>query len=598
MWLIALQAAAANVLVAIAAFGFGSWIPRFLPASFSRFTRLVCAMIGGFGLLGLTVFLVGCISLTRWSVGAILITGAILAVTGKLKPWELRLPIAKIPAAIVCAMLLWTAVGGLAEPIGSWDKDGVAYHLVGPKVWLRDGIIRPIADNMNTSYPNTPEMVFTALGAFGGDRAAGFSACWTIGLLLAIAAAIARRCGLSVRAAWWAAALAVTMPAVYNGGFAAFVDVIYATFILAAVRVGLDATERRHFAIFGFFCGLAMATKYPALLALPVLVLCAAWKRNTAGSLRAMMSNGLTAVAVAVLVSSPIYVRNWIFLGSPLYPPPASIAKILHVKYFPTEAIRSFYQYNIERGRGHGRGPLHFLTLPFNLTYHTADFSGAGGIGLTPLAFGPFGLWALWRGEFARRLALVALLLSILWFVTMQESRYLIHVYTISAIFAAAGWQKANELTGIRGRLLSLSVVGFSLTYGIYMISHVQLAAARSVFSATQASQWSRNKVFIEGFDYINHTQEVKRVLILDRSVPPYYSDKDYVKPFGQWGERPYPGIETVADVLPRLREMGITHVFDVQSTISDYQVPANYPGLLLVFQAPGQRVYEVSPGK
>ena len=30
-------------------------------------------------------------------------------------------------------------------------------------------------------------------------------------------------------------------------------------------------------------------------------------------------------------------------------------------------------------GNGHGRGLLHFFTLPFNLTFHTADFSGAGG---------------------------------------------------------------------------------------------------------------------------------------------------------------------------------------------------------------------------
>jgi hypothetical protein len=599
MWRIALQAIAANAWVSVAAFGYGSWIPRFLPQTFSRFAKLACGLIGGFGLLGLTVFLVGHVSLTRWSVGAILIVGTILAAASKLRPWDLCLPVAKVPAAIVCAMLVWTAVAGLAEPVGSWDKDGVAYHLVGPKVWLRNGIIRPIADNMNTSYPDTPEMVFTALSTFGGGRAPGFSACWTIGLLLAVAAALGRRCGLDVSATWWAAALAVTMPAVYNGGFAAFVDVIYATFILAAVRVGLDATERKHFAIFGFFCGLAMATKYPALLALPVLVLCAVWKRRTVGSLRAAIPNVLAAVAVAALVSSPIYVKNWILLGTPLYPPPASIAKILHVKYFPTDAIRTFYQYNIARGRGHGRGPLHFLTLPFNLTYHTADFSGGGGIGLTPLAFGPFGLWALWREGFARRLALMGLLLSILWFVTMQESRYLIHVYTISAIFAAAGWQKATTITGRRGRLLCASIVAISLAYGIDMISHVQLPAARSVLSATQAVQWRRNNaVFIEGFDYINHTPEVEHVLILDRSVPPYYSDKDYVKPFGQWGERVYPGIETVPDVLPRLREMGITHVFDVQSTISDYRVPTDYHGLVLVFQGPGQRVYQVLPGK
>jgi len=541
------------------------------------------------------VFLVGHVSLTRWTVGATLTVGLALAVLSRFWPWELRLPVAKVPAVIVCAMLAWTAIAGLAEPVGDWDKDGVAYHLLGPKVWLRNGIIRPIAENMNTSYPNTPEMVFTALRAFGGDRAPWFSACWTIALLLGIAATLARRCGLSVSATWWAAALVVTMPAVHAGGIVGFVDVIYATFILAAVRIGLEATELTHFAVFGFFCGLAAATKYPALLAAPVLIFCAVGNSVEWRSLRAMMPKALTAFAAACIVCSPIYLKNWILLGTPLYPPPAAVAKFMHVKYFPVEAIRQFYQYNVNRGNGHGRGPLHFFTLPFNLTYHTADFSGAGGIGLAPLAFLPLGLLELWRQRFARLLALIALLLLILWFITMQESRYLIHVYVLSAVFAAAGWQKASSITGARGRILCVAVIALSVIYGTYMIGTFQLPAARSVFSVGQARKWREERaVFIEGFDYINRSSDVSRVLILDVSVPPYYSDKDYVKPFGQWGERAYPTVETAADILPKVRELGITHVFDVASKVSGYQVPRDYPGLMLVFQGPDQRVYRV----
>src|SRR5258708_14282529 len=109
-----------------------------------------------------------------------------------------------------------------------------------------------------------------------------------------------------------------------------------------------------------------------------------------------MSPSAAIATAVACAVASPIYLKNWYFLGSPIYPPPPSVAHYLHVKYFPTEAVRAFYDYNIRRGNGHGRGLLHFFTLPFNLTYHTADFSGAGGIGLPPLAFAPFGMFPAW----------------------------------------------------------------------------------------------------------------------------------------------------------------------------------------------------------
>src|SRR5437763_5579417 len=104
---------------------------------------------------------------------------------------------------------------------------------------------------MNTAYPCTVEMVFAGLSAFGGDRAPGFSAVWTLPLLLAIAASLARRCGLDSKGAWWAAALLVTMPTVYNASIGAFIDGIYAAFVLAAVRVGLDASEKKQYAAFG-----------------------------------------------------------------------------------------------------------------------------------------------------------------------------------------------------------------------------------------------------------------------------------------------------------------------------------------------------------
>jgi hypothetical protein len=124
-----------------AVYGFGSWMRGLLPESFPGFTQVVCVMIGGLGLLGLTIFLVGHISLNRWTIGLVLAAGLFQAILSRLRPLPLRVPVATLPAAIVMTVLMLTAVGGLAEPVGDWGIDGVAYHLLG-KVWLRNGIIR------------------------------------------------------------------------------------------------------------------------------------------------------------------------------------------------------------------------------------------------------------------------------------------------------------------------------------------------------------------------------------------------------------------------------------------------------------------------
>lgn len=100
---------------------------------------------------------------------------------------------------------------------------------------------------------------------------------------------------------------------------------------------------------------------------------------------------------------------------------------------------------------------------------------------------------------------------------------------------------------------------------------------------------------FVESFDFLNRDPSVSRVLILDPSVPAYYSDKEYLKPFGQWGEQVLPTAPTPEDVLARLGELKISHILDVRSSISEFRVPANFPGVVLVFERPDQKVYRMS---
>src|SRR5712675_2004758 len=111
MWIPVLKAIAANIVVMIGAFGFGTSITPLLPDSFSRQTKSICAMIG-----------------------FILAIGIAMAVFSKLRPWPVSRSVAIFPAAIIAAVLVMTALSGLLEPAGDWNIDSVAYHLVGPKV--------------------------------------------------------------------------------------------------------------------------------------------------------------------------------------------------------------------------------------------------------------------------------------------------------------------------------------------------------------------------------------------------------------------------------------------------------------------------------
>ncbi len=600
----ALQAALGLLVLGLAAAGAGSGVFRRLGAAFPAWERMVFSVLGGWGLLSLALYLIGQISFSRRVIFGSALALAAVGVHFLRKVWrggELRGLVlerrAMVPATLVIFVLTVTAIAGLAPVTGDWGSDTVAYHLLGPKVWLRSGVIRPVADDCHTAFPQTAETMDAAMYAIGGTAALCLADFFTFGLFLGVIASLARRCGLDAAGGWWAAAIVASMPAVFSGAHGAFVDGLYAAFFLAAVRVALDAESNAEWGVAGIFCGLVMATKYTGLMTVPVLAAfvlilrssggAEKWRRTAAGLL---IAGGATAA-----VCGAYYARNWLLLGCPIYPPPPGLVHICRVKYLSTQAVLDFHRYIWQRGAGLGRGPLAFLLLPYQLTYHTSNFNGAGGIGLVPLGLGPLGIYATRKSATTRFLTGVVFLLTLGWFMTQQESRFLINVYAIGGVFGVIGWERVGTFGGRGVRIVAGVLVSVSVLYGMFLIVKPEVDPMHAVFSSAYAAKRNMEQIpYAQSFDYLNGDPSVKEVLILDRSVPPFYLEKNYVKPVGQWGEITVPGVESASQALGVLARLRVTHVLDVNSEIAPFQVRQPTAGLRLVFEARNQRVYRV----
>jgi hypothetical protein len=602
-----LPAVFANLLLLLAAFGLGGFLRPLLPRTFSKIDRLSIIALGGLGLLGALLFLLGLIRYSPAVMLMLLLPSGLLGIRCLLQ--EMRgvdfhsifggIPV--IPASVIALVLLITIVGGFAEPVGDIRLDTISYHYLGPRVWLRDGVIRPVLDHGFTAFPATVEVQYGVLMALGGQSAPELFAAISLSLILLLTAATALRMGLDWTGAWWVAALLSAMPAVYRGLYNGMIDVIYTAFVIAAARIAFDDERPKHSALVGLFCGFAIGTKYTGLVSTVLLVITAALFAATFRGIfsRPFLRQLGTVCLVAFIVASPWYMRNWISLGCPIYPPPPLFYHFFHIKYFPLEALLRLHRIMSISGRAMGRGPLSLLMLPFNLTFHPANFeSGAGGIGLVPLAFLPFCFHAYPWNQFAKMSALFAVLQTIFWFFTMQESRYLIQVYVIAAIFGVAGWRYVVRAAPRFGRFLSALTIATSISYGLFMIV---VARADDVHAAVSSSFAEKRKLteipFLESFRYLNRDSSVGRVLILDPSIPPYYLEKSYLKLLGKYGEQPQPEASSLREVLPELSEQHITHVLDVRSDERGFQVlPGNPENLVLVFEANDQRIYRVLP--
>lgn len=599
----------ANLLLLLSACGTGSAVRPLIPRTFSKIERLVIIALAGVGLNGVLLFLLGIIRFSPTVILSVLLPAAVLGA------WclseELRgthfarvlsgLPI--VPASVIAVVLLVTILAGFADPVGDLSEntsDAVAYHYLGPKVWLREGVIRPVLDECLTSFPATVEVQFATLTMMGGESAQELFAVIPLVLILLLAAATARRMGLDPASAWWAAALISTMPAVYRGLYGGMVDVIYAAFVLLAARIALDSELPRHCVLVGLFCGFAMGTKYTGLIGVALLVVCLfLFASNSFGRFSWRNSKHLAIVClVSALFSSPWYIRNWLVLGCPIYPPTPLLAGIFHANYFPPEAVQKIKNAVLKEGFGMGKDLLSLLLLPFHITFHPANFeNGAGGIGLIPLAFIPFCFPALRWERFPKVLGVFAILTTVAWFYTEQESRFLIHIYVLAAIFGVAGWGYVARVTPRLGRLLAVLTVAISISYGLFMIVSARVDDIHAAISKSYAETRRQKIPFLKSFEYLNNEPSVRKVLVLDPLIPTYYLDKEYLKPVGRWGEHLFPGIEDPLQALSLPSRQDITHVLDVRFNDGKFRLPEHPEHLVLILEAKDQRVYRVAPG-
>ena len=147
------------------------------------------------------------------------------------------------------------------------DGDALCYHLQVPKVFLMRGSVGFVPDLHETVYPLVTEMLYAVALEFRGPVACrGIQ--WVLGLVFAANVTALARPSLG-RRAWWAGAIALSVPAVSNGMSAPLNDVALAAFGTAAIFAWVRLHERPSVTAAiaaGLFAGLAIGVKYPALV--------------------------------------------------------------------------------------------------------------------------------------------------------------------------------------------------------------------------------------------------------------------------------------------------------------------------------------------
>ena len=201
--------------------------------------------------------------------------------------------------------------------------DALTYHLTIVASWLQQGDLSPTPLSLCCAfYPANAELMFTWPVLFAGSDALVGTVQIGFAVLAALAVAgIARSAGLKPWAAAAAGALLVVTPALLAQSPTSYADVIVVACALCAahalVRFAVTRAPQR-LVVAGLAIGLVLGTKGTGIVWATVLVVAGLVLALRAG--RDGRRGAVVFVAIALVLGSPWYARNWIQKGNPVYP--------------------------------------------------------------------------------------------------------------------------------------------------------------------------------------------------------------------------------------------------------------------------------------
>jgi len=250
--------------------------------SLAPLERLMWAAAAGLGAISLAGLGLGAVGLLRpWLLWLLTIAG--LAATARPLWQALRVAWADLAwrptgrfeklLAGYCGVTLTVALIWALTPPTAWD--GLVYHLTGPKLYLVAGRISHPLDLPYLGFPQLMEMLFTWGMGLAGERAAA-PIHWFYGLMAVFLLVTAGQRLLGGVGGWLAGAVLLSVPTIVLLAGWPYVDLtllFYTTLaFLSLIRFHESIPQSYRWLILsGTFAGLALSTKYTALVLLPAL---------------------------------------------------------------------------------------------------------------------------------------------------------------------------------------------------------------------------------------------------------------------------------------------------------------------------------------
>lgn len=352
----------------------------------------------------------------------------------------------------------------------------------------------------------------------------------------------------------------LSVPAIVRLSISAYVDLGLVFFSTASLLLFLRWTETggidRYFMGSAIFAGLALGTKYNALILLFVMACFVAWasaRRFAGHSLASARSAGLGILFVAVSLSvfSPWMIRNYIWTKNPFFPLFKSVFSYNQKDSFSSEEVPAGASLKMTslayRRTIHQESWTEILLLPARLFFQGEDndarlFDGRLNPGLLILPFFAFwpGLSSKFQNHARWMAAFSVLIFGYTIFSTVLRVRYLAPIVPPLTILAMMGlrnlWIRISSVPSVVGRkaavgCLLIGVIFVLFWNAAYVVEQFALIRPWSYLSGeVSREEYIRaRRPEYSAMQFINwKLPEDSRVLLVFTGRQGYYLDRDF----------------------------------------------------------------------
>lgn len=563
--------------ICMVAMGLGLSLSRVLGLRYSGAVESVAFSFAlGSGAITMAVFaLASAHLLTKWIVVVVLVCAGVLT-SRQVVHWlrgvvhttrrSIRLSLYELvlfSVLVGCAGCTW-----LASRCPPLHYDALNYHLAFPAKYLRNGGFMHIPGHFYASYPANMGMLYAvALCLKCGALAKQVH--WLFGVASAAAVYALARGSSDRRGALMAAGLFYVSPVVLSVscfGLSDMASTFYSVLSLGAVIRWRSERQWSWLGVSAALCGLAMGTKYQALLftAVPVgLVACFAacggerrgWRATVRG-----ISFGFAFGASALTVMGPWLLKNAVCTGNPVYP------YLNGLFGEPLPFIGARHELLGRLPRGGGSVALAAYYARSFIALWSSELSAMCWLGPCFLAYLPFLISVRWRLWASRALAAFLALSIVIWVATIHETRYFLPGLVSLSVLLGQGVSAASVRARIRLIAMwclppllatNLAATAWNMEKRIGLLDYIVGRAPARVFLDDKVDYYRTAR-------YINEcTPPRSRVLFVGLGRG-YFCQRDYVATTLTESNPLFEAVrasQQAEEAAARLRALGFTHL-------------------------------------